>query len=143
MIIPLILAAKIAIMVAFYTFEQIFVNIKTGSAMEIKNIDKYAYMLFPSRDNNFDTKAVVMINSDDEFLGYLNFLTDGAPLPKPEKTDGIYHFHYHYKDLPVIVDMFRNEKPVFLFYMDNDKESCRISTSMEPVGEGEGIVTEK
>jgi hypothetical protein len=105
--------------------------------MEIKNIEKYAYMLFPSLDSNFDKKAVIMINSETEFLGYLNFMTDGAPLPGPEKKDGIYTYSFHYKDLPVIVDMLRNEKPVFLFYIEGDKKNCRISTSMQPVGEGE------
>ncbi len=106
--------------------------------MEIKNIEKYAYMLFPSCDGNFDKKAVIMINSETEFLGYLNFMTDGAPLPGPEKRDGIFTYSFHFKDLPVIVDMLRNEKPVFLFYVANDQSNCRISTSMEPVGEGEG-----
>jgi hypothetical protein len=124
-------------LVAFYTFDEIFLT-KTNSEMEIKNIDKYAYMLFSSRDGNFDTKAVIMINSETEFLGYLNFIADGAALPKPEKKDGIYYYYYHYKDLPVLVDMLRNEKPVFLFYNEGVNGNCRISTSMEPVGEGEG-----
>jgi hypothetical protein len=36
-----------------------------------------------------------------------------------------------------VVDMLRNEDPVYIFYMDDNKANCRISTTLEPVGEGE------
>lgn len=105
--------------------------------IEIKTILKYSYMLFSSRSGNSDTKAVIMISDENSFLGYLNFMSDGCQLPPADKRYKLFYFYYHFSDLPIIVDMLRNEGPVYIFYMDENKENCRISTTMELVGEGE------
>jgi len=105
--------------------------------IEIKTIEKYSCMLFSSCNGNNAKKAVIMITAENEFLGYLNFLTDGAQLPETNKKYNLFYFYYHFQDLPVIIDMLRNESPVYLFYMEDNKSNCRISTTMELVGEGE------
>lgn len=49
-----------------------------------------------------------------------------------------YSFHYHHSQLEHLIDMLRNEKPVFVFFdNDNGYANSRISTTEEPVGEGE------
>jgi len=108
-----------------------------GKEIEIKTIEKYSYMLFSSRSGKNDTKAVIMLTDASNFLGYLHFMTDGCQLPQTEKKYNLYYYYFHFSDMPVIVDMLRNEAPVYIFYMEDNKENCRISTTMELVGEGE------
>lgn len=112
-----------------------------ANEIEIKTIDKYSCMMFSSRSGDADTKAVIMITGDNQFLGYLNFMTDGAVLPEPDKKYNLFYYYYHMSDLPIIIDLLRNESPIYVFYMGNNKDNCRISTTMELAGEGE--ITQK
>jgi hypothetical protein len=128
----------------FITFKEKFASLPykiakkdMGKEIEIKTIEKYSYMLFSSKSGNSDTKAVIMLTAGNEFIGYINFMTDGCPLPETKKRYNLFYYYYHFSDMPVIVDMLRNEGPVYLFYMESNKENCRISTTMETVGEGE------
>jgi len=105
--------------------------------VETKEIKSYSYLNYASRSGANDTKAVVVINGETGFLGYVNFLTDGCVLPKSVKQSGLYFLYYHFSDMPVIVDMLRNEKPIYLIFQDGSNNTCRISTSVELVGEGE------
>ncbi len=110
-----------------------------GKEIEIKTIQKYSYMAFSSRSGKNDIKAVIMLTDESSFLGYLHFMTDGCQLPQTKKKYNLYYYYYHFSDMPVIVDMLRNEAPVYIFYMEENKENCRISTTLELVGEGENI----
>jgi hypothetical protein len=105
--------------------------------IEVRTITNYSYMLFSSRAEEAEYKAVIMITAQTGFLGYINFVSDSNKLPKAVKMYNLYHFYYHMQDMPAIIDMLRNEGPVYLFYQEDDKNMCRISTTMEPVGEGE------
>jgi len=107
------------------------------TGLEVKEIKSYSYLNFASRCGTEDTKAILIINAEAEFLGYINFMNNGCLLPKSVKQNDLYYLYYHFEDLPVIVDMLRNEKPVFLIFIDDNKNNCRISTAMEAVGEGE------
>jgi hypothetical protein len=62
-----------------------------------------------------------------------------APLPEAQQLNATYvSFYYHLHQLDALVDMLRNEKPVYvMFNNDNGWANSRISTSDEPVGEGE------
>ena len=49
-----------------------------------------------------------------------------------------YAFYYHHSQLQHLIDMLRNEKPIYVFFFDNGGfPNSRISTTDEPVGEGE------
>ena len=59
-------------------------------------------------------------------------------LPAARKlNDSQYLIYYRYSDYPVIIDMLRNEKPIFFIYQPEGTNNSRLSTSSEPVGEGE------
>ena len=105
--------------------------------IEVKTIEKYSYMCFSSRSGDEDIKAVIMLSEGNDFIGYLHFMSNGCVLPKAEKKYGLYYYYYHHDELAPLVDMLRNEQPVYLIYVEDDKHNCRISTVMEPVGEGE------
>jgi hypothetical protein len=71
----------------------------------------------------------------------LNFYPSGATIPANSKTTHssgkpIYYVHYRYEQFANILDILRNEKPVKFFFRD-DNMAAYITTSNEPVGEGE------
>jgi hypothetical protein len=62
-----------------------------------------------------------------------------ADLPEAkEAAPNYYLFYYHHAQLDHLIDMLRNEKPIFVYFNnDNGWANSRISTTDEPVGEGE------
>lgn len=49
-----------------------------------------------------------------------------------------YAFYYHHSQLDHLIDMLRNENPVYVFFDNNNGfDNSRISTTFEPVGDGE------
>ncbi len=103
-----------------------------AESIEIKN---YEYYVFSSRENSI-ANAVVLLYSDAGYLGGAFFGNSPEPLKPAEKSaSGVYGLYYAMADLPVILDMLRNEKPVYLIF--DGPANTRLSTSQEPVGEGE------
>jgi hypothetical protein len=102
---------------------------------ETIEIKRYQYYTFSSRDSSIANTVILLFGSGG-YVGGAYFSTSDEPLkPAEQFPSGIYGLYYHYRDLPVIVDMLRNEKPVYLIY--NGPDNTRISTTAEPVGEGE------
>jgi hypothetical protein len=62
-----------------------------------------------------------------------------AVLPSAQQVNPTYFsFYYHHSQLPHLIDMLRNESPITVFFNnDNGFNNSRISTSDEPIGEGE------
>lgn len=62
-----------------------------------------------------------------------------ADLPIAEVVAPDYYaFYYHHSQLQHLIDMLRYEKPIFVFFNDDSGfNNSRISTTNEPVGEGE------
>ncbi|MGD8967622.1 MAG: hypothetical protein PVI07_08950 [Anaerolineae bacterium] len=58
--------------------------------------------------------------------------------PAKKVMDDYYVFWYHQSQLQHLVDMLRNEKPITVIFNDiGGFDNSRISTTHEPVGEGE------
>lgn len=58
--------------------------------------------------------------------------------PAHKIKEKYYAFYYHHYQLQHLIDMLRNEKPIFVYFNDdNGFNNSRISTTHEPVGEGE------
>lgn len=80
---------------------------------------------------------LVCTGGDHTFALY--FLTEDSPVPNPtylpERKRGVIYLPF--KDMPPFVDMIRNEKPIYAYLNSNRPEWNRLSTSQEPVGEGE------
>jgi hypothetical protein len=62
-----------------------------------------------------------------------------AVLPVADQpAPNYYTFYYHHSQLQHLIDMLRWEKPIFVFFNnDNGFSNSRISTTDEPVGEGQ------
>ena len=65
------------------------------------------------------------------------FFQDDLKAPHTDK-DGQICVYYRMEDLHSVIDMLRNENPIFLHYSENQKFTrAFLTTSKEPVGEGE------
>jgi hypothetical protein len=109
---------------------------------DVIEIKTYEYYVFSSRDQGFGVNTVIVFyGANSSYIGSAWFNKDNtAPLqPATKSVQGWYTLYYSYIDLPVIVDMLRNEKPVYLIYETSVSPgvNARISTLQEPVGEGE------
>jgi hypothetical protein len=104
---------------------------------EVKEIKKYAYSVYSSRYEENEVISDIMLSGENVFYGYAHFLADGSVLPKANKKFNHFHLYYHQKDFPAIVDLLRNEKPVYIIFIVDDFKNCRITTMQEAIGEGE------
>jgi hypothetical protein len=75
----------------------------------------------------------------DEYTMDVIFVAPNSPYPDPifdkEKHKGFMFMPM--SDMPGFVDILRNEKPIFGHLRDDRPEWTSITTSQEPVGEGE------
>ena len=74
-------------------------------------------------------------------MGVAFFYSDPADMPDTDSQNapgnGIIHCHLPAQHFSAVLDLLRNESPIYLTY-DEDKHLAYISTSLERVGEGEG-----
>ena len=97
-------------------------------------IDGYRYCIYSSRKSS-GTNAEIELIQGKRRLARLHF-TSQYTLKKAERNEaGEYVLYFSYDELDRVVDLLRNEKPVYLLWRGPD--DTRISTGPEPVGEGE------
>ena len=102
---------------------------------ESVEIKKYKYYTFSSRDESI-AQTVILLYGEAGYVGSAFFSTAEESLKPAEKyPNGVYGLYYDYQELQIILDMLRNEMPVYLVF--NGAENSRLSTTEEPVGEGE------
>ena len=104
-------------------------------AAEIIGVTTYTYYPFSSREDSF--KAVAICAGSGGVTAYLYFHGGTSVLSPASKIGSSYFLHYRYEDMPAIIDMLRNEAPISLIYVPEGTNNTRVSTSTEPVGEGE------
>jgi hypothetical protein len=87
--------------------------------------------------NAFNPRIWLMAN--DQMMGQLVFFPDGAPLPPDaQRPNGQVDLHYHRQDFQNLIDLLRNEKPIFLnFNGSGPGFENSVGTNGETVGEGE------
>ena len=104
--------------------------------MALRQIKIYRYYFFSSRNEPGHARAIIQFWGDDGYLGAAAFYDDDFTLPPATLySSGVIGLNYHMSDFPLILDMLRNEKPVYIEY--NGDLNSRLTTSGEPVGEGE------
>jgi len=83
-------------------------------------------------------RAIVKCYLDDDFVLQLNFYPDNKKLPENyyDVNSKLVYLRYHLSMYPNIIDLLRNEKPIYFSYSDKSKVGY-IRTGKEPVGEGE------
>ncbi len=107
----------------------------------LKEIQTYTLDIYSggSNEKDYAYRAVIgLYGTDGPIIGGLYFHRDANTLPKSDAQDvsGYVWCHLLWSDYPSILDMLRNESPVFLRYLDS-WAMASLTTSPEPVGEGE------
>ena len=79
------------------------------------------------------------VEKDDKALGAALFHRRPETIPDTDQLEpnGLLYCHYRWEDFPRVLDLLRNEKPVYLSYLDDEKVALIHTSLMEPVGEGE------
>lgn len=98
-------------------------------------ITGYKYDFRNTADENV---AIVLLLNKDQLVSMLAFIdNDKQELPPPrEGLNGVVYVSYRYKWLNDIIDMLRNEEPVFFIWHRADQNAV-ITTEEEPIGEEE------
>jgi hypothetical protein len=97
----------------------------------LTKIDEYEIMY---SSNKFPPR--IWLKGAGKFVGQLIFKADGTALPADAMVGTQSNIYYHLQDLANIVDMLRNEQPVYLLWSGPTSENG-IKTTAEPVGEAE------
>lgn len=81
---------------------------------------------------------LILHGIDDETCSVWFEENPEAELSPATKSGNYYSFYYHHHQLQHLIDMLRNEGPIYVdFNDDHGFNNSRISTTREPVGEGE------
>ena len=82
----------------------------------------------------------IALKNAGAYIGQLLFLPNGATLPADTVVNKQVQLYYHLDDFQNVVDLLRNEKPIYMY--DNGSGSGfenGVRTMSERVGEGEII----
>jgi hypothetical protein len=72
------------------------------------------------------------------YIGQLVFNPDGAALPADGLAGGQPNLQYHLANFENVIDLLRNEKPMYLLYSGSGPGfENGLKTTPEPLGEGE------
>jgi hypothetical protein len=97
--------------------------------MAVTKIDEYEVMYSA---NTFPPR--VWLKGGGRFIGQLVFMPNGAALPADSATS----LYYHMEDLLPVLDLLRNEKPMYLMFSGSGGGfENGIKTTAEPIGEEE------
>jgi hypothetical protein len=110
--------------------------------MPIIEIKKYDVAYYAGGKNavGYPYRAIIGLRDEgDGLIGAAYFHHSVATLPTSDsrKASGYISCHYLAEDYPRVIDLLRNEKPVYVEFDMHLGKMGNIRTSAEPVGEGE------
>jgi hypothetical protein len=104
-----------------------------GGALPLTQIDTYEVMYSA---NTFPPR--IWLKHVGKSIGQLIFHPDGSVLPADTAPGGQANLHYHLENFENVIDLLRNEKPMYLLYSGSGPGfENGIKTTQEPIGEGE------
>jgi hypothetical protein len=111
--------------------------------MPTEEIKKYdvAYYGGGMNASNYAYRAIIGMRRDDgSLIGAAYFHRSATTMPSSDSVGppaGYISCHYLAEDYPRIVDLVRNEKPIYVTFTAGGWDIASIETSLEPIGEGE------
>jgi hypothetical protein len=100
-----------------------------------EEISRYQYEFRSVPDENVE--MLFLFADNEEPMAMIMFSDKDKPLPGPkEAPSGIVVLTYHRHALSGIIDMLRNEKPIY-FCWSAEHRIAHITTELEPPGEEE------
>jgi hypothetical protein len=80
----------------------------------------------------------IALKNAGNYIGQLLFLPSGATLPADTVVNKQAQLYYHVEDFANVVDLLRNEKPMYMYYNGSGSGfENGLRTMSERVGEGE------
>jgi hypothetical protein len=109
-------------------------------AMTFVDISTYLVFAYGGPNGNANADATISLGIPNAFA-FLRFFPEGVALPANSKATHVsgkpmFYVSYRYAQLANVIDLLRNEKPVKFFFNDATM-AAYVTTSDEPVGEGE------
>lgn len=109
---------------------------------DLVQIHRYdlSYYAGCEKDRRRYRASIGLRDEKGRLVGAAYFHPDSAvvSLPAMRTETGTIILNYPLSLYPHVVDILRNEKPVFVRFKDGEPPSGSIDTSVEPVGEGIG-----
>lgn len=107
----------------------------------LQEIHTYTLDIYSGGTNakGYEYRAIIGLHDQaGQIVGGVYFHRDASTMPEhdDQEASGYVWCHLLWSDYAAIIDMLRNEKPVFLRYVDS-WSMASLTTSPEPVGEGE------
>ena len=91
--------------------------------------------------NNYEYRAIIgLIGNDGSTIGTMYFHRNPeATMPDTDEksSDGRISLHYPANEFQNVLDILRNESPIYLTYVGGEWHTAYINAADEPVGEGE------
>ena len=110
--------------------------------MAISEIKVYdvAYYAGAKNLSGHPYRAIIGLRDENNMLlgaAYFHHNASTMPTADTQKSNGYIACHYPAESYPHVLDLLRNEKPVFVEFEVAAGNVGNIRTSAEPVGEGE------
>ena len=110
--------------------------------MAIIEIKKYDVAYYAGARNvvAYPYRAIIGLRDDNDALigaAYFHHSTTTMPIADTQKGSGYISCHYLAENYQHVLDLLRNEKPVYVEFEVRPGNIANIRTSAEPVGEGE------
>ncbi len=105
-------------------------------------IEKYDVAYYAGGRNaaSYPYRAIIGLRNDSGALigaAYFHHNATTMPVADTQKASGFISCHYLASDYPQVLDLLRNERPVYVEFEMRPGNIANIRTSAEPVGEGE------
>ena len=105
-------------------------------ALHTFKIESYEYYHWSSR-SQYKSNIVLFGEGEETVAIWFESDPEAELAPARILTPNNYAFYYYQEQMSDIIDMLRNEKPIWVHFNDNGGlNNSRIATSKEPVGEG-------
>lgn len=100
-------------------------------------IKKYSVVCY-SKVGDERVQRILLYGADGNIKAWLYFYRGGAALPAPSGSNAPRDIKLHYRSsrLGTIVDLLRNEDPIYVYY-DTDRTVGAVYTGAEEIGEEE------
>jgi hypothetical protein len=87
--------------------------------------------------SDFTYDALIYCYNGSSYAGRLAFIADDKPLPENKMWSNQPSLYYHTSKFEDIIDILRNEGPLYLYFNDNNNVGILATSQKEPVGEEE------
>ncbi|HII85425.1 TPA: hypothetical protein HA273_02370 [Candidatus Bathyarchaeota archaeon] len=100
--------------------------------MTLNKIDEYEVIYSSNK-----LPPRILLKAGNKFIGQLVFKPSGATLPQEAMIGDQVNLYFHLEDFQNIIDLLRNEKPLYILWSGQGGENG-LKTTPEAVGEADG-----